>query len=169
MYGSRIPNSFSGEVPEDFSRLGDKLTMLSLAYNQFTSSNGLPSAIKAYSKAKAIYLQYNKFSGDIDDEGFLWPNLRALNIHNNTLSGEFPSALFMQSKNWHSIDIGNNPNLGKPASAAGNESFNAPLPGGLCSLLPSEYEMPNDDVSPESKVENSALHILTQKTRVSRV
>jgi Leucine-rich repeat (LRR) protein len=139
VYSSRSRNSFTGPVPEEISQLSKSLLMLSLAYNDFTSTDGLPAPLKGFTEATAMYLQHNKFSGDIDPTGFEWKNMHVLNIKNNTLSGEWPTSIFNSGTYWQLVDVSQNPGFGVPKGSA--KGTKGELPGTLCGMLPSQYNV----------------------------
>ncbi|XP_021743765.1 probable inactive receptor kinase At1g48480 [Chenopodium quinoa] len=90
--GLHLPGfSLSGEIPTGvFSNL-TSLATLSLRFNEL--SGNLPSDLGLCSELRNIYLQDNKFGGEIPEFFSGLKNLVRLNLANNNFSGEVPGSL----------------------------------------------------------------------------
>jgi Leucine-rich repeat (LRR) protein len=89
-----------GEIPEVIGRL-KSLKRLDLGCHQI---DALSSNFTNLEKLEALYLDFNKFSGEIPNTIFQLPNLRDINFYYNDLSGKIPSSISNLTK-LESLDL----------------------------------------------------------------
>lgn len=90
--GLHLPGfSLSGVIPHGVFTNLTSLKTLSLRFNQL--SGNLPSDLGSCSELRNIYLQDNKFEGEIPEFFSQLKNLVRLNLGNNNFSGEVPGSL----------------------------------------------------------------------------
>jgi hypothetical protein len=124
-------NRFPAPVPAAMSKLKNKLVMLSL-HGCTIVEEGLPVALKDFTKLTALYLGRNNFTGTIDATDFKWNNLHTIDLSYNQFTGGWPYKLFADDFYWENIDISNNPLLGA-------EESNGAISGQLCQYFESKY------------------------------